>query len=526
VANRSGSVSVLDLKAKRLAAEFPVGQKLADLTITKDGSGVLAVDESAGELIVCERHGAKLTVKKRLPVGQAPQSVQVTPDGSRCVVACLWPHLLTVVALGDTARSVAQIDLPFAPRNQLLLGDGKLVVTEAFGGRLAVVDVNAAKLESVRALPDHNIRGLALSVDRKCLLLTSQMLNRSGHAQRDDIHWGNLLTNNLRSLRLATVLDPKADLLTGSDLLHLGDVNHGTGDPSGVATIGDRLAVTLAGVNELAFGSPTGDSWKYLHTGSRPTALVSSADRRELYVANTFADSVSIVDPAQPAAIAQIPLGLVPEPGPVERGEHLFYDAHLSHDSWLSCHSCHTDGHTSSRLADTVADGSYGTPKRILTLLGASATGPWAWNGSIAKLESQIGQSITSTMAGPKPTQQQLADLSAFLKSLPPAPPHRQAASDETALRGKEVFKNQGCADCHTPPLYTSGGVFDVGLKDETGHKTFNPPSLRGVSQGGPYFHDGRAHSLEEVFGKYRHQLKDEFTKQELADLIKFLRTI
>ena len=145
----------------------------------------------------------------------------------------------------------------------------------------------------------------------------------------------------------------------------------------------------------------------------------------------------------------------------------------------------------------------------------------------MTKLENQIAQSITSTMAGPKPTQRQLADLMAFLKAMPPAPPrHRTTRNDPAVLRGKEVFRSQSCADCHTPPLYTSGGVFDVGLNDETGHKTFNPPSLRGVSQGGPYFHDGRAGSLEQVFVKYRHQLKGELTKEEIEDLIKFLGTI
>ena len=75
---------------------------------------------------------------------------------------------------------------------------------------------------------------------------------------------------------------------------------------------------------------------------------------------------------------------------PADRGELLFFDAHLSRDGWLSCHSCHTDGHSNGLLADTLGDGTYGTPKRTLTLRGTVLTDPWAWNGSMQYLQDQI----------------------------------------------------------------------------------------------------------------------------------------
>ncbi|HJT78602.1 MAG TPA: hypothetical protein VJ739_15465, partial [Gemmataceae bacterium] len=84
----------------------------------------------------------------------------------------------------------------------------------------------------------------------------------------------------------------------------------------------------------------------------------------------------------------------------------------------------------------------------------------------------------------------------------------------------------QGCAGCHAPPTYTTPQAYRVGLADEAGLAAFNPPSLRGVSQGGPYFHDNRAATLEEVFTRYRHQIKGEPTKQELHDLLCFLGSL
>jgi cytochrome c peroxidase len=144
-------------------------------------------------------------------------------------------------------------------------------------------------------------------------------------------------------------------------------------------------------------------------------------------------------------------------------------------------------------------------------------------------LESQVRKSITTTMHGPKPSPKQVEAIAAFLRSLPPPPSSKQAGDkvDLAAVaRGRDLFEQQACAGCHTPPAYTSRKTYDVGLQDEAGNKQFNPPSLRGVAHGGPFFHDNRAATLEDVFGRFRHQLKRDFTEQEVIDLVTFLRTI
>jgi YVTN family beta-propeller protein len=438
---------------------------------------------------------------------------------------------LSLVDVGPEPRVAKTVDLPFAPRKQLLLpGDKKAVVADSFGGQLAVVDVEHGAVESVRALPVHNIRGLALSADGRRLLMAHQVLNPLAQTTRDDILWGNLLTNNVRALPLAGLLDPKADLLHDSELYHLGDVDHGTGDPAGIAVGADgRMVVALAGVGELAIGSERGDGWRNVAVGSRPTAVVLSPDGQRAYVANTFADSVSVVDLQANKVVANITLGPQAELTPSDRGELLFHDARLAHDGWLSCQSCHTDGHSNGRLADTLGDGTYGTPKRVLSLLGVRDTGPWAWNGSVPDLESQVRKSVETTMRGKPLSEPHVRDLTAYLMTLSPPPSRARLLGklDEAAVRrGREVFTQHDCADCHRPPLYTSAKTYDVGLSDEAGLKAFNPPSLRGVSQGGSYFHDGRAVTIAQVFTRYRHQLKGELTKQELDDLLHFLGSL
>jgi len=195
----------------------------------------------------------------------------------------------------------------------------------------------------------------------------------------------------------------------------------------------------------------------------------------------------------------------------------------------MSCHSCHTDGHSNGLLNDNLGDGSFGAPKRVLSLLGAKDTGPWAWNGGMMDLEKQIRKSIQTTLRNRKPDDDQVRALAAYVRTLAPAPPLGRFAEkqdQESVRRGRALFEKHNCTSCHTPPVYTSGKTYNVGLTDEVGNTHFNPPSLRGVSQGGPYFHDGRAATLEEVFTRHRHQLKAALTGAELRDLLAFLRTL
>ncbi|MEW4451194.1 methylamine utilization protein MauG, partial [Bremerella sp. JC817] len=122
------------------------------------------------------------------------------------------------------------------------------------------------------------------------------------------------------------------------------------------------------------------------------------------------------------------------------------------------------------------------------------------------------------------------AEIEAFLRSLPP-PPALTAPGDptfdaEAVARGADLFRDLRCDRCHTPPVYTSAKVYDVGLSDEQGQTAFNPPSLRGVGRRRMYFHDGRARTLEDVFEGHEHQLEEPLGPDDLADLILFLKSL
>jgi len=316
-------------------------------------------------------------------------------------------------------------------------------------------------------------------------------------------------------------------------VIQFGSTGAGAADPAGVVFVDpERLLAVSSGTDRAAvFPALHGVVDPVIETGRRPTAVLSLPGPARAVVVNTLSDSLTVIDTVSGRREREVSLGPQPPPGPRERGESLFCDARLSHDGWLSCHSCHTDGHANGLLVDTFSDGSFGTPKRVLSLLGTRDNNPWAWNGSLRTLHEQVVQSVSSSMQGGRLPLQQANDLVAYLHSLHAAPPilsePRSPEDNRLIEHGRAVFQTHGCAACHVPPLtYTSDQVVDVGLEDEHGLKTFNPPSLRGVSQRDRFLHDGRAKDLPAVFQDVGHQLPDGLPDADVQALVRFLQTL
>lgn len=577
VANRrSGSISVVDIPSRRIAAEWQVGRELSDLATLPGGSLLLATDPAAHELLVLAAGGDRVAVVQRCGVAKYPERVAVSRDGRLACVTSLWSRRVTIVrvladALGDGPRLqvTAQLDLPFAPREQILVqNDRLLIVADAFGGRLAIVDPHAGRLLFVRELPAHNIRGLGLSPDGKMLVVAHQLLNELAHTVHNDVHWGLLLSNDLRWLRVDRILDRQSEWFEGSHMQPIGEAGRGGADPGRLVVAADgTVVVTVSGTDELAWGreesfglqrmslrvagpqqdepatavaSQTSGTGRYgppyesssagwRRPARRPIDVVFDADSRVAYVAHQMADTIMAVDLDEQAVLWELSLGPSGPLAAVDRGERLFYDARLSLDGWMSCHSCHTDGHTNGMLNDNFSDGSFGAPKRVLSLLGRRGTEPLGWTASAATFAEQIRKSVVHTMQGGEPAEEDVRDLAAFLESLvsPPSILEARAAADAAAIdRGRAVFAQLRCDQCHAPPAYTSPRVFYVHTQDELGVRHFNPPSLLGVGQGGPYLHDGRAKTLEALFFEHRHRVPEDVPEASLRDLIEFLRSL
>ncbi|MBB76062.1 MAG: hypothetical protein CMJ75_16265 [Planctomycetaceae bacterium] len=534
VANHhSGTLSTIDLDVRRVVGEIRVGRTLSAFVVGRKRAIGVALDDTDSCLITGEIRGHEFHAQGKMSVGRTPVHVLLSADEQRAFVASLWARQTTIVDIAVRAkpRVLATIDLPFSPLLQICLPNPRyLVVAGAFGGELALLDIEAARLLHVHRLEGNNFRGLAISADRQSLYVAHQILNEYPATTRGGVHWGGVLVNVIRSVEIATLHVAQPSTRPAGDLRYLGHPDRAAGDPTGLIVSKEgRQILAFAGVSELAISDREADYFQRVSVGRRPTALILGARGQTVYVANMMDDSLSIVPLDTSTGVQSIQLGPPRELSLAERGEQLFYDATLSSDGWLSCHSCHTDGHTNGRLNDNFGDDSAGAPKRVLSLLGVGATGPWSWGGKVMGLEEQVRKSIRTTMRGTEPTHEQVTALVAYLRTLPPPPSllrARQRHTGETVSRGARVFRQQGCTDCHEPPRYTSPEIYDVGLQDRLGNRRFNPPSLLGVSQRSALFHDGRAISVRDVLLRYRHGIDRNTSSTEIEELIDYLNSL
>lgn len=518
VANRrSGSVTILDATSGAIRSETRIGVELSDVSALPHSTEIVLTDFAAHKLILALVQDSSIRIVRRIPVARYPVAVAVSPDGEKFAVASLWSRRLSVgrfaseetnsdeviaTSKHDASLIAAKtIDLPFAPHCVKFTSDGSLVICEAFGGRIGFLGTGESELR-IHEFPVHNIRELAVRGDR--VWFSHQLLRETARTEAEHIHWGVLLENFVSSLTVDSLRQMPNVTKEPLQLeqTRIGDAGNGAGDPSGVAVLADRLAVTLAGTQQLALIDRVGVRETRLATGARPVRVVCDEKRQRAFVVNSHGDSITFVDLKKTEVVRTVSLGPSPPAGPVERGESAFFDARLSLENWMSCHSCHTDGHTNNRLADTPGDGSYGNAKRIPTLLGTAGTAPWGWTGSQMTLVSQVKNSLATTMHTSSVRKEVADDLAVYLKSLSPAPSAasaRLAPGEELPRAGAVVFRKAGCAGCHSGDRFTAAAVFDVELEDQVGQRRFNPPSLPGVSQRDRLLHDGRSRSLDEL---------------------------
>jgi mono/diheme cytochrome c family protein len=271
-------------------------------------------------------------------------------------------------------------------------------------------------------------------------------------------------------------------------------------------------------------------------TGSNPTAVVISPEGRSAYIANRLDDSLTVVDIPEFRVRSTIHLGGPKEISPLRRGEQLFHDARYCYQGQFACATCHPDNHIDG-LAWNLETPQLGRD-RVLnrTLRGISGTAPYKWNGHNPDLETQCGPRIAKFLFHSEGfNSEELANLVAYIKSIPLPPNRRLAPSGQLTAaqeRGRQLFFKKSCDTCHTPEThYTAKVSTDVGTAtkyDTSGF--FDIPQLDRVCERAPYLHSGQALTLEEIWTKYNpkdnHGFTSDMTKEQLDDLVEFLKTL
>lgn len=226
-------------------------------------------------------------------------------------------------------------------------------------------------------------------------------------------------------------------------------------------------------------------------------------------------------------------------PDEVLQGKTLFYhasDPRMSGEGYISCASCHIGGDSDGRVWDFTGRGEG--LRNTTSLLGKSgmAQGNVHWTGNFDEIhdfENDIRlffggtgflsdadfANTSDTLGAPKQgLNSDLDALVAYVTSLGSdsikSSPHRNPDGTMTnsGVSGENLFQNLNCGSCHNGSQFTdstteSATLHNVGtISDSSGNRMagllegIDTPTLLGLWDNAPYFHDGNAQTLQDVF--------------------------
>ncbi len=321
---------------------------------------------------------------------------------------------------------------------------------------------------------------------------------------------------------------------------------------------GDYAFVTLQGndfvsvFDDLAIRAGGGrSSLARLGVGKTPRGLAWDDQGQALWVQNFMSRTLSRIPLAgflatgdrqfdishHPSIVTE---ALTPE---VLQGKQIFYFAgnhpegvnQMSFEGYMSCASCHIDGRHDGRTWDFTQRGEGFRQTQDLRGRSGMGHGNVHWTANfdeIQDFEIDIVEEFSGTGFLPEGElpypplglpnagrSQQLDNLAAYVASLGratlPRSPHRNDDGTMTAdaLAGADLFASLNCGQCHDPIRdYTDSTVGSVSLHDvgtvrnSSGFRLGQPlaglstQTLLGIWDTPPYFHDGSAETLADVF--------------------------
>ncbi len=578
----AGSVSVIDPDKKQRIAEIAVGGEPWSLAIAPDGLVVYVIDRAGGDLILLD--AAAYAVCDRLRVGPEPGAVALNPNGSEAYVTLTASDLVAIV---DTENREIITRVPTAPRPYGIAAsddgdasdaDERVVITHLLAlprpGGSATADDGREGRVSVLGTGTHELLAeIPLPPDEHGFPnLLAAIAIHEDRAWLPQVRAAPALPNGLTTTVFAAVsaidLSREAEATDERLLLNDQDV-FGSPVNNPAAAIpspdGQTLYIVLAGSNLVEVVDVADPAQpllvKFLPAGRNPRGMALSADGRRGYVMSYLSRSVTILDLANLAWLAEVPATEETLAANVLRGKMLFNDAtdpRLSRGSWISCASCHPDGATDG-VTWMFPDG----PRQSPPLWYAARTRPLHWSAAldeladveftIERIQHGIGLAPgddSIPLAAPISGRSgDLDALAAFMERgirLPAAP-----APAANAEQGRALFESAGCVACHGGPNWTAsalpgpagqldpdgngmvdGVLVDVGTlnpADIRGEGGFDPPSLFAVGLTAPYFHDGSIAALEDLLASGHPDPQGDgngLSQEEQLALAAFLRSI
>jgi len=137
---KPGTVSVLDMKARKIITVIPISPSTQRISISKDDRMVFTSDQTKPQLAVIDT--ATNTVKTWVPLAAPGYGTGATLDGRWLLVTMPKANQVAVVDL-TTLQVTKTIDVPSAPQEVLMRPDGRVAYVSCnVKNQIAVIDLS------------------------------------------------------------------------------------------------------------------------------------------------------------------------------------------------------------------------------------------------------------------------------------------------------------------------------------------------------------------------------------------------
>ena len=499
------------------------GSAPTGIAASPDGATVYVALGGAGAL--ARFNAATMQETGRLALGPEPRAIAVSANGARVLVTRF-----------------------ISPRDRAEVWDvnaATFTLTRTIGIPKFGGDENQDSTAAGRGVANY-LAGIAIAPDGASAWVASNKANIDrGLLVGPDLDQDNTVRNVVWQIDLTANALGRAIDIDNSD----------SASALAFSPLGDYLLVALQGNNEavvfdlLAVGASTGLGGfvTRLGTGLAPQGVCSDAATGRTFVSNLMSRSIteletdalfrqgliSVTGISVPAVQAET------LPAAVLAGKRIFYnagDTRMSAEGYMSCATCHADGGHDGRVWDFTGRGEG--LRNTATMHGRAGTahGNVHWSANfdeIQDFENDMRNAFGGSgfmsdadfaargapLGAPKAGRSADLDaLAAYVTSLDagtvPRSPWRNPDGSMTAagLAGQTLFGTLGCATCHAGSRFTdstlgTATLHDVGtLRTTSGQRLGGPltgidtPTLLGAWDTAPYFHDGSAATLDDVF--------------------------
>jgi YVTN family beta-propeller protein len=525
------TLSVIDTRELDVVSTWPVGAEPSSVVEDRGGRHLFVANRISNDVAVLDAQTG--VEEKRLAAGRGASYITSSPDGGRLYVTHVYPNPARQSTAGgnrvppeseitviDTARAVVVDRIPL-PRIA-----HSFHVAFSPDGRLGV----AAQLHPKNLVPlAHMEHGGAFA---DTITLFGADVGKPVELPLDELE---LYAS--RPFGVAIAPDKSRIYVSseGSEIVTVMDV---------------ARALGFINAHKGPFAQDLSASANYVLTrievGHDPRGVTFSHDGRRLLVANRLDDTLSVIDAGTSRVASTIALSGPKQLSVLRHGEQTFYTSRYSFQGQIGCANCHIDSTFDGLTWDLEPDGFGRDIVDNRLLEDVKDTEPYKWNGGNPNLPTECGPRTEKYFwRAENYDDLTLTDLVVYIRSIPARPNRWKLAGRELTPaqeRGKALFERATdkfgkpipeairCSYCHSGNKGTSQKSFDVGTRKPTDNAgLLDTPQLINVALTAPYLHDGSARTLEEIWTVFnpedKHGRTNDLTKDELNDLIEFLRT-